>query len=271
MKLSDVLQAEKLDFAGAANYIEAITATLKGKRTESEWKKVWEEATSSSMATSLSISLEPPARRARRLPSRLRDTIVTAETLGNRTVPIEEYRTQLYYAALDEIVGEMERRFDDTNISLLKAMQSLSPRSKQFLDYNTLTPFLEHYGIPPEEVETELFTAHEMLESCGSDRTLKNLHDIYDELSTVPLGFPQLLKCLQIAMSFGITSAAAERSFSSLRRMKTYLRSTMSQERLSNLALLYIERELSSTLWDSMDDVLQTFAGSHGNSRIILL
>ena len=74
----------------------------------------------------------------------------------------------------------MERRFDDGKISLLKAMQSLSPGSKQFLDYNTLTPFLEHYDIPPEETETELLTEHEMLESCCSDGTLQNLYDIYE-------------------------------------------------------------------------------------------
>ena len=169
------------------------------------------------MATSLIICLEAPTRRDQRLPSRLRDTIVTAETLGNITAPIKDYHTQLYCGTLDQIVGEMQRTFNDRNISLLRAIQSLSPRSKQFLDYNTLTPFLQHYDIPPEEVETELLTAHEMLKSCGSDGTLKNLYDIYDKLSTVPQGFPQLLKCMQIAMSFRITSAEAEQSFSSLR------------------------------------------------------
>ena len=56
------------------------------------------------------------------------------------------------------------------------------------------------------------------------------------------MGFPQLIDCLRVAMTFGVTSASAERSFSSLKRVKTYLRSTMTQERLNNLALLYIER-----------------------------
>ena len=111
-----------------------------------------------------------------------------------------------------------------------------------------------------EEVRTELLTAKQMLASNGS---LKTLHDVYDQLGTVPQGFPQLMDCLKIAMTFGVTSAAAERSFSSLKRVKTYLRSTMTQERLNNLALLYIERELSTTLWESMDDVILTFAQKH--------
>ena len=113
-----------------------------------------------------------------------------------------------------------------------------------------------------------MLTAKQMLASVEG---LKTLHDVYDQLGTVPLGFPQLMECLRIAMTFGITSAAAERSFSSLKRVKTYLRSAMTQDRLNNLALLYIERELSNSLWESMDDIILTFAQKHKNSRILLL
>ena len=55
-------------------------------------------------------------------------------------------------------------------------------------------------------------------------------------------------------MTFGITTASAEHSFSSLRRAKNYLRSAMTAERLNHLALLYIESELSSSLYNSLDD-----------------
>ncbi len=47
-------------------------------------------------------------------------------------------------------------------------------------------------------------------------------------------------KVLKIFFTFPITSATAERSFSSLRRLKTFLRSTMTHCRLNNLFLLYI-------------------------------
>ena len=262
-KLSDVLQAEKLDFAGAAGYIEATVGTLKGLRSSEEWEKLWKDVTTK--AASLQISVESPRPiRCRRLPARLQGVILTSETLGNRSPPVEEYCTQLYFATIDIMVGEIEKRFDNVNLSLMKAMQALSPKSTKFLDYDTLLPFLSHYCIAQaEEVRTELLTAKQML---VSNEGLKSLHNVYD-----PLGFPQLMECLKIAMVFGVTSASAERSFSSLKHVKTYLRATMTQERLNNLALLYIERELSNSLWESMDDVILTFAQKHRNSRILLL
>ena len=41
-------------------------------------------------------------------------------------------------------------------------------------------------------------------------------------------------------MVLPVTSCEVEQSFSSLRRIKTYLRSTMTQERLNGLALLNV-------------------------------
>jgi len=59
-------------------------------------------------------------------------------------------------------------------------------------------------------------------------------------------------------LTIPITSASAERSFSKLKLIKMYLRSTMSQERLSGLAILDIEKEESEHL--SYDKVIEDFA-----------
>ena len=47
-------------------------------------------------------------------------------------------------------------------------------------------------------------------------------------------------KVLKIYFTFPVTTSTVERSFSSLRRLKTYLRNTMTQSRLNNLLLLYV-------------------------------
>ena len=214
--------------------IEVSMETLHDMRSEEEWKKIWEKAVS--LATEHSIGIEHPrSRRNRRLPERLRDMVTTAETcIGNRETPIEEYRVQVYYAVIDVLITEMKQRFDDVNLSLMKSMQALHPKSDNFLSLETLSPLMSHYGIDQDEFGLELMTAKRFLQK--SNGKLDFLHHVYDQLLPVPEGFPMLLKRLKIAMTFGVSSATAEHSFSSLRRIKNYLCSTMTQERLSNLS-----------------------------------
>ena len=50
-------------------------------------------------------------------------------------------------------------------------------------------------------------------------------------------------KLVRIYFTYPLTSATAERSFSSLQRIKTYVRSTMTNCRLNNLFLLYIHND----------------------------
>ena len=45
-----------------------------------------------------------------------------------------------------------------------------------------------------------------------------------------------------------VSSATTERSFSAMRRVKSYLRSTMGDERLSNLSLMHIHRHVQVDL-----------------------
>ena len=55
-------------------------------------------------------------------------------------------------------------------------------------------------------------------------------------------------KVLKIYFTFPVTSATAERSFSSLRGVKTYLRNSMSHCRLNNLFMLYVHSSKTDTL-----------------------
>ena len=48
----------------------------------------------------------------------------------------------------------------------------------------------------------------------------------------------------RIFLTVLVTVASTERSFSKLKLIKTYLRSSMSQERLNGLAILSIKKEL---------------------------
>ena len=70
--------------------------------------------------------------------------------------------------------------------------------------------------------------------------------------------YPNLWTALRISITLPVTVAAAERSFSKLKLIKTYLRSTMAQERLSGLAVISINLQLVEKI--SFEDIIDDFA-----------
>lgn len=53
---------------------------------------------------------------------------------------------------------------------------------------------------------------------------------------------------LQLIFIMPATNATSERSFSALRQVKTYLRNTMSQQRMNNLMLLHVHKDIVDSL-----------------------
>jgi len=60
--------------------------------------------------------------------------------------------------------------------------------------------------------------------------------------------FPNFSTTLQILLTVPVTVALGERSFSKLKLIKSYLCSTMLQDRLCNLAILSIENEVAKSI-----------------------
>jgi hypothetical protein len=56
--------------------------------------------------------------------------------------------------------------------------------------------------------------------------------------------YPNVAIAYRILFTMPVTVASAERSFSKLKLLKNYLRSTMTQDRLNGLAILCIEKKL---------------------------
>jgi len=60
--------------------------------------------------------------------------------------------------------------------------------------------------------------------------------------------FPNYFIALRIMLTIPVTVASGERSFSILKLIKNYLRSTMLQDRLCNLAIISIEKEVGRSI-----------------------
>ena len=261
--LSKLLQGENLDLTVAVSLVKATEETLQDYRCEAKWSEIWEQAVT--LANENNIQVESIHRRRRSQPTRLQDVVVMCST-GSRPqlADKDEYRTSLYFPVLDRMANELNARFSDLNKSLMKALQACTPSSPSFFDFSTLKPILDTYNVDEPGIHIELIQAKKVLKN----HNLHSLSEVIDILQPLKAAFPGVLQVLQIALTFAVTTASCERSFSSLKRIKTYLRSTMSVQRLSNLAILSIERELSENL--SMEKVVDRFASKDKNRLIAL-
>ena len=68
-----------------------------------------------------------------------------------------------------------------------------------------------------------------------------------------------------MALCIPATNCSSERSFSCLKQVKNYLRSTLSQEKLNALALLCMESELMNKI--SYDDIIDDSANRKSRKK----
>ncbi|KAJ8950880.1 hypothetical protein NQ318_011178 [Aromia moschata] len=68
--------------------------------------------------------------------------------------------------------------------------------------------------------------------------------DFTDVLKEADTFFPATRKAIVISLSQPCTTSNIERSFSTLRRVKTWLRSTMTENRLNGLCMLSVHRKI---------------------------
>lgn len=73
--------------------------------------------------------------------------------------------------------------------------------------------------------------------------------------------FPYALIAYRILLTIPVTVASAERSFSKLKLLKSYLRSTMSQERLNGLTMITNENEILANV--DYEDLINNFASKN--------
>ena len=80
------------------------------------------------------------------------------------------------------------------------------------------------------------------------------------------------MRLAKLIVTIPASSASAERSFSALKRIHTYLRNTQSQGRLTDLSIIAIEEELLLDLKrcsSFYDDVLREFLKKDGRIDLV--
>ena len=84
---------------------------------------------------------------------------------------------------------------------------------------------------------------------CDRDLSISYVVKVLSELSCAQrVAFSQVFIVMNLLLVLPATNATSERSFSALRRVKTYLRSTMTQLRLNNLLILHTYKDETDSL-----------------------
>ena len=256
-QLSDKLQSTSIDISRASELILATKSLLLQYRSDEYWGKVYDYATRVAGLHNIAVEVTTQPKRRKR-PAHLRDSVVY-ECTGSKENPSvrDEFKTQLYFPVLDQFL-------QDQNNSILRGISACTPTASNFLCLNDLQAFSEKYGIAGTSLEVEV----NLVKQLGLTTKLDSLVAFRKYLHSCQPAYNTLYQLAHISLTIAVTSAESERSFSTLKRIKTHLRSRMVEDRLSALTILSIEREIAEKV--DRNVVVDKFASTDNNRRIVL-
>ena len=147
--------------------------------------------------------------------------------------PIEYYRVE-FYKVLDTIHTQFTERFQQGGLLTLQKLENT-------LLSGNIDPVVHDY---PEinaqllEIQLPMFKHNYMYRSCG-----EATHIIRELPAEVRGLFTEVETLMRLLLVVPVSSSEAERSFSALRRLKTWLRTSMSQQRLNHVAVCNIHQD----------------------------
>jgi len=123
----------------------------------------------------------------------------------------------------------------------------------------------DKYGIK-EDVEDELRTLIKLWDRKSMSGLVmpKTLNQFHRWLKQYREPFATIFKLATTAISLSVSSAGCERSFIAMKRIKAYNKTSMSNSRLSDLAVLNVASDRTMNL----DEVVPRFAASTRRIRL---
>uniref|UniRef100_H3AKX0 HAT C-terminal dimerisation domain-containing protein n=1 Tax=Latimeria chalumnae TaxID=7897 RepID=H3AKX0_LATCH len=170
---------------------------------------------------------------------------ITEETklpsTGHIFYSLKKYYRQQYFEILELVHEKVDSHCGSEKYGIVQDIETLlleacNGKSKQYdLDIEQLKIQLK--------MLPNFITAAKVIKKITTKRTLC---DIFSENQMAQSIFIDVQKLLLLYLTIPATTATAEHTFSMLRCLKTYLRSTMNQDRLNNLLLLHVHKDLAN-------------------------
>lgn len=180
------------------------------------------------------------------------DKIDSPRSKRSRIVQVSEDRKinykRLFCEIIDTILVKIDERFSEIQSLAFMGLLDFEKFSyyKDYFPQDKFSSLKQTYGqyfeFPKLKSELSIIYSSDQFYQTHISKLLEYLNEA--DLVTV---LPQVTKLCELVLTIPTTSASAERSFSALKRIKTYLRNNQTQNRLSNLSLLSIEKDILMT------------------------
>ena len=162
--------------------------------------------------------------------------------------PYQYFRRAIYLPYIDTIQSQLRERFSKHK-TMWKGLFSLVPEviRQDEIDIKNIEDLADIYSniIPGTKLElvTETKRWVEVVKSADQAELPSSIVEslkLCHKLQT----YPNIEALLKILATLPVSTCTAERSFSALKHVKSYLRATMTEKRLNGLAALYIHKDL---------------------------
>lgn len=223
------LQKSELCVVDSYRKIEAVTYTLEASR-DSKFQSIW--LNSIKYAKEFDIE-EPVLPRQRKIPKRVNDSNVENHTFSTP----EDYFRKIYYEIFDQVICSLKSRFDTKSAKFYKTLEKFI--LGEAVD---LTKIIKFYKGDFDEFR---LNSDKDMALCMMKRKEKNPRSLKDVVEFLRENewcmelVPEYVRFIRLLVTIPGSSCSNERSFSVLRRVKNYVRSTMHQKRLNHVAILH--------------------------------
>lgn len=244
------LQAKDTTIAEGVRGALLLKTHFDSMRTDADFGRFYHNILDSSS----NLTEEPLLPRYRRIPRRIDE----GAPPHRYSSPEERYH-HAYFEAIDHVSGEISNRFEQSDVSTVCSIESLlidsandeeipeipEPVIKLFEGKVNLERLNIQLRMLPDAIKSAFFGTPVTVKKVTTARTIV---DTFNQNNVIKGMLSEVDKVLRVYLTFPITSATAERAFSSLRRVKTFLRSSMTSQRLNNLFLLYVHKQYTDNL-----------------------
>uniref|UniRef100_A0A8B9X9W0 Zinc finger MYM-type containing 1 n=1 Tax=Bos mutus grunniens TaxID=30521 RepID=A0A8B9X9W0_BOSMU len=250
--LSKEFQSETIDIFSLSSKIEAILECLSSERNDTYFKAIWDGAEEiCQKITCKGFEVERPSFQKRRKIQKIIDP-GNSDSMFFPTSTEEQYKVNIYYQGLDTVLQNLKLCFLEFDYCKMKQISELLLKWNEPLNEATAKDVQEFYKFDADIIPELRFYRHYAKLNFVLEYDFINFSNLGHLFIQHGLhnNIPCISKLLYIALSWPVTSASAENSFSTLSRLKTYLCRTRGQEKLSGLALMAVEQELVDKLME---------------------